>query len=165
MKKELLLLSDGTFSDAMAYAAICYVSQLDGLSNRVIFVNDKHHDKLREAFSPVTETVFFANVKTFIFDLEPYEMDQCDCRFATIYDVFKTLKRCVDTPTHIMCDIASDGALYLPSTLAYMLFRRLGFIDFANYIAEKLIKNPNWDITRDPDVVDILNPRLGGDAA
>lgn len=54
---------------------------------------------------------------------------------------------------------ASGSALSLQTILVYLLFRKMEAHDFFNFLAHRLMTVPKYDITRDPDVIDILNPK------
>ena len=55
-------------------------------------------------------------------------------------------------------NMVAETSLSLPFVMGSMLFHKMSVIDAANFIAHKWLTVRNYDITRDPEVIDILNP-------
>lgn len=157
MKKEILFLTDDSQHDAVAYCVLCYVAQTTKTPLTVVFPERGYHDKIADVFKLDTTVYFTASISTAINYLDSYEIEQCDKEFASLHH----LCRQFDVPEPIeyaAVELDSESRYYLPSVLGEMLHRRMGLIDFGNFIAARWIENDKWDICRDVDVLDILHP-------
>lgn len=161
MTKEILFLTDNSFSDAIAYIAVCHYAQKTKTPVTLISVGTPNYiDRLRNELRKETDILFLTNIVVLNTYLEPYMMDQCNGCFSSVYDVFAKLKM-LDQPNVIaaITNLYGSTELHLPSAVAYILFRRLGLIDFGNYVAQKLIEDIRWDIVRDDYVLDTVYPK------
>lgn len=159
MKSRILFLSDGSYSDAIAYAALCSVAQANHSTLTVVSVNSKrYHDEIRNEFSTGENVMFVASVSTYLDRLESWEMEACDYVFRTLHELCYKM----NVPADIECGLHALDApqdKYLPGDIAHRLFRMIGIIDFGNLVAHKLASDPYWDIVRDADVIDIVSPK------
>lgn len=158
MKKEILFLSDGNLYDAIAYCCICYLCQKTKTPNTLVLVGQGYHDKIAAAFRPDTEVTFVSSLHVSLDYCTSYELDQLDVQFTTIHTLCRKLS--IDEGVEFAAtDLASDSQYYLPSVMANMLRHRMGLPDFGNFIAYKwLIHGVGWSITRDPDVLNLIDP-------
>ena len=161
MKREILFLSDDSQFEAVAYCCLCYYAQTTKTSLTVVLPGKGYHDRIANVFKADTEVTFVSTLRTSIDYLDAYELDQCDVQFNTIDYLCKRLNipRDIEDAAN---NLSVESPYYLPSVLANMLHRRMGLTDFGNFIAQKWIRHgPEWDITRDTQVIDILNPPEG----
>lgn len=161
MTKEILFLTDNSFSDAIAYTAVCYYGQTTKMPITLVSVGSPNYvSQLRNELQKETDILFLANIVVLNTYLEPYMMDQCNGCFSSVYDVFAKLKM-FDQPDVVaaITNLYGSTELHLPSAVAYILFRRFGLIDFSNYVAQKLIEDIRWDIVRDDYVINTIYPK------
>lgn len=157
MKNEILFLTDDSPQDAIAYCLLCYYAQTTKTSLRVVLAQHDYHSRIAEAFRNDTTVLFTASLHTSVTYLDSYELEQCDKQFATLHDLCRKFSIPHDVE-FAAGELACESSYYLPSVLANMLHRRMGLIEFGNYVARKWIEDIHWDIARDPDVIDIVDP-------
>lgn len=158
MRKEILFLSDGNSYDAIAYCCICYLCQKTKMSHTLVLTGKGFHDKIAAAFKADAEVTFVSSLHVSLDYLDTYELDQLDVQYTTIHNLCRKLG--IDEAVEFAAtDLASDSQYYLPAAMAHMLRHRMGLPDFGNFIAQKWIQHgTNWNIVRDPDVLDTLDP-------
>lgn len=160
MTKEILFLTDSSYTDAIAYTAVCYYAQMTKTPVILIYAGANGYvDQLRAELCKEADIILFTNITTQMTYLDPYMMDQCNGRFASVYDVCNKLDLLENPRIASLINLYGSTELYLPSAMAYILFRRIGMIEFSNYVAQKLIEDPQWDIVRDAEVIDTLCPK------
>ena len=158
MRKEILFLSDGNSYDAIAYCCICYLCQKTKTSHTLVMTRVGFHDKIAAVFKADTEVTFVSSLHTSLDYCTTYELDQLDVQFSTIHNLCRKLN--IDEDVEFAAtDLASDSQYYMPSVVANMLRHRMGLEDFGNFVAQKWLQNgTNWSITRDADVLDLIDP-------
>ena len=158
MKKEILFLSDGNQYDAIAYCCICYLCQTAKISHTLVLTGKGFHDKIASAFKTDTEVTFVSSLPVSLDYLDTYELDQLDIQFSTLHNLCRKLGVSEDIEW-AATDLASSSAYHLPSVVANMLRRRLGLEDFGNFVAQRWVEHgTGWRITRDADVLDLIDP-------
>ena len=158
MKSQILFLTDNSTDDALAYCLLCYVAQTTKTPVTVVHAMDAgYHSKISAVFNSETTVRFVANISVAVSYLDSYELDQCDCMFANLHDLCRKMNIANDIEFAVTA--LSGGTLYyLPAALSEMLARRMGLIEFGNFVSQRIIENIRWDICRDAEVIDILDP-------
>lgn len=163
-QNSLLFLHENTLSDGLALALVSERAKKDGLPVTVVDIAADNAINIVEATFAYSETVdvyyridMVARVDKLLRDVtyEPYRM------FAVPYAAPACVqwtyigadKELVRTITYL--DMADPYSL--ASIVAYMLMRKMGIIDFANYLMEHGA-TPLYDIVRDDAVIGYLSP-------
>ena len=158
MKREILFLTDGSQFEAVAYCCLCYYAQTTKTSLTVVLPGKGYHDRIVDVFKADTEVVFVSSLHTSLDYCTTYELDQLDVQFTTIHNLCRKLN--IDEDVEFAAtDLASDSSYYMPSVVVNMLRHRMGLEDFGNFVAQKWLENgTKWSITRDADVLDMIDP-------
>ena len=161
MQSQILFLTDGNYQDAVAYSLLCYYARQTKTPITVVFANEPgYHNKIAAVFKCDAMIRFVSRINTSATYLDTYELDQLDVQFVTIHDLCLafSLPRDIELAA-VELSIVSD--FWLPSFIGNILLRRMGFIEFANFVAYKWSTDVNWDIIRDSGVIDTVAPPRG----
>ena len=166
VKESVLLIHDNTATDNMVATLLSAYCQMTGASLTIVDVNSPRiHALIRAAFEPGV-TQMYCNTYTFMNDLTEYEAEAVTYTYHHFNDACQRLGRSL--PNEILRWLRSlnrNSDISLGFAMFYELFKKLGTIDAANFVAERIIADPNWNICRDPEVMDWLDPPRKGDDA
>lgn len=159
---RILFVTDNSMIDALAYTIVCVAAKKRKMPVTVSNVYDGfYHRDIENAFTPGAKVDMLCSSSLFVTWLDPIEKERVTCVYGTLISLAGMFEE--DIPDGFVEALyrlyGSETNLHLQSVLCYLLFRKMGFIEFGNFIAQKLTENLAWDICRDPEVVDILDPK------
>lgn len=159
---RILFLHNNTLEDGLTYALICDMAKQASAPVTAVDIGADNALNLTEAALKETGvTMYFASkislkVHTLLLDVEYDPNNVLQVPYTSPASVAWTY---TPNPALVMLiyEISEGDAYSLPCVMAYLLMNKLGLIDFGNYLAEHVTYG--YDIARDGNVVDILDPR------
>lgn len=159
---RILFVTNNSMIDALAYTIVCVAAKKRKMPVTVSNVYDGfYHRDIENAFTPGAKVDLICHYPVFDAWLDSCEKEQANGMFGTLNSLAHHFDGYIPEGfvEALYALYGSEASLHLPSVLCYLLFRKMGFIEFGNFIAQKLTENLTWDICRDPEVVDILDPK------
>ena len=154
-----MFISSLSTTDNLAFTALCCVAQQEHTSLTWLSVNDIHFDRKYEAalLAPEDLTVW-CSVQTFANYLDCVQEQFVNRQFVTLRHIQNAFPDVLTSELMAPLFAMEGASLSLPQVTAYIMYRKMGVVEGANYLASKLLADTHYSITRDINLIDILDP-------
>lgn len=163
-QNSILFLHESTLDDGLALALVCERAKNEGLSVTAVDIAADNAVNIAEATFGLSETVdvyyrtdMTARVDNFLRNVEYEQYRMFSVPYATPPCVQWSYANANPELVRTINYLYMADPYSLPSIVAYMLMRKMGVIDFANYIMEHG-STPLYDIVRDDEAIACLSP-------